>query len=97
MRTDGKGAPTFKATKGLATGNADTLEYILDSKYDIHYVEYSVRVGGSTVNNEVGINELDNHADEEDAHDLFTMSANTGYKVLKGRLYDREAYKGFIE
>lgn len=49
VKTNGKGAPTFKAEKAV-TGNSG----VMSSKWDLHYIEYSLKGTGVTMTNMTG-------------------------------------------
>lgn len=84
LKTDGKGAPTFKTAKG-ATGNTS----VMGDKYDLHYIEYSLQgTDGTALANMIGSETLG--ISTMGSSSLPIMSAATGFNTLKGRLYDRD-------
>lgn len=91
LKTDGKGAPTFKVAKAK-TGNTA----VMSTKHELHYVEYSI-LGTDSVSltNQIGQETLS--AANSAGLQLPLMSAATGFSTLKGRLYDSSIYAGYIE
>lgn len=91
LKTDGKGAPTFKTAKSASTNTA-----VMSTKYELHYVEYSLKgTDAVSLTNMIGSETLG--IASTGGVNLPLISDATGFSTLKGRLYDTDAYKGFIE